>query len=142
MTNRVFHARFRPLTAMPTLACVTHTNGKIIDAQVKSWSNPRKSGGTWCFDGLNEAQFNKLAGPDYTVPRYLFLVLVPRDAEAYAEVLTDGMLLRYQSYYVSLREEDRIADPSTRRSRTVRVPVGNILTVRSLCTFMLPGGAR
>jgi hypothetical protein len=33
-----------------------------IDVQVKSWSNPRKSGGSWRFDGLNELQFNKLAG--------------------------------------------------------------------------------
>jgi Domain of unknown function (DUF4365) len=112
-----------------------------IDAQVKSWSNPRKAGGTWRFDGLNEVQFNKLAGRDYTVPRYLFLVIVPPDADAYSEVLTDGMLLRYQGFYLSLREETLIAHPNTRRHRTVHVPIGNILTARSLHTLMFSGAA-
>lgn len=113
-----------------------------IDAQVKSWSSPRKSGGTWRFDGLNETQFNKLAGHDYTVPRYLFLVVVPQDAGAYSEVLTDGMLLRHQGYFLSLRKEALIATPSTKRHRTVHVPIGNILTVRSLRTLMLSGDTR
>lgn len=103
-----------------------------IDAQVKSWSKPRKSGGTWRFDGLTEAQFNKLAGPAFTVPRYLFLVVVPADVNAYSEILTDGMLLRYQSFYVSLRDETPIPAPSKDRRRTVHVPIGNVLTVRSL----------
>src|SRR4051794_11999548 len=68
-----------------------------IDAQVKSWSNPRKSGGTWRFGGLDEVQFNQLAGRAFTVPRYLFLVIVPPDARTYSEILTDGMLLRHQA---------------------------------------------
>lgn len=110
-----------------------------IDAQVKSWSNPRKAGGTWRFDGLNEVQFNKLAGRDFTIPRYLFLVIVPPDPHAYSDVLTDGLLLRYQGYYASLRDHEPITDPNSRRHRTVHVPVGNILTVRSLRTLMIPG---
>ena len=110
-----------------------------IDAQVKSWSNPRKAGGTWRFDGLNEVQFNKLAGRDFTIPRYLFLVVVPPDPGAYSDVLTDGLLLRYQGYYTSLRDQDPIAAPNGRRRRTVHVPVANVLTVRSLRALMIPG---
>lgn len=110
-----------------------------IDVQVKSWSTPHKSDGAWRFDGLNELQFNKLAGQAYTVPRYLFLVIVPRSVDAYAEILTDGMLLRYQGFYVSLRNEPLIQEPSRERRRVVRVPIGNLLTSGTLRTLMHPG---
>jgi hypothetical protein len=109
-----------------------------IDVQVKSWSRPRKAGGIWRFDGLTEVQFNKLAGRDYTVPRYLFLVVVPDDPGQYSEISPDGMLLRYQGYYLSLREEPLISEPSPARRLAVHVPIGNILTVRTLQTLMLP----
>ena len=109
-----------------------------IDAQVKSWSNPRKSGGYWRFGGLDEVQFNQLAGSACTVPRYLFLVVVPPDAAAYSEILTDGMLLRYQGFYTSLRDETPIPHPSRKRRRAVQVPIGNVLTVRSLRALLHP----
>ena len=110
-----------------------------IDVQVKSWSNPRKTGGVWLFNGLNEDQFNKLAGQDYTVPRYLFLVIVPKSAGTYSEILTDGMLLRHQAFYVSLREKAPIQEPSRGRHRAVHVPIGNVLTVGTLLALMHPG---
>ncbi|MGD0557880.1 MAG: DUF4365 domain-containing protein [Streptosporangiaceae bacterium] len=118
-----------------------------IDVQVKSWSNPRKSDGTWHFAGLNEQQFNKLAGSAYTVPRYLFLVIVPKSSDTYSEVRTDGMLLRHQGFYLSLRDETVIRDPSRQSHRPVKVPVGNVLTVGSLRGLMdarlaAVGGAR
>jgi Domain of unknown function (DUF4365) len=103
-----------------------------IDVQIKSWSRPKNTDGYLHFNGLNELQFNKLAGSDYTVPRYLFLVTVPPNKETYSEILTDGMLLRYQGYYLSLRDEAPIENPSKDRRRSVRVPLGNILTVRTL----------
>jgi hypothetical protein len=109
-----------------------------IDVQVKSWSRPQRTGGTWRFDGLTEVQFNKLAGHDYTVPRYLFLVVVPDDPGQYSYISADGMLLRYQGYYLSLREKALFSEPSPARRPTVSVPVGNILTVRSLQDLMLP----
>jgi hypothetical protein len=118
-----------------------------IDAQVKSWSNPRQVGGALRFGGLDEVQFNQLAGQGFTVPRYLFLVVVPTDAGDYSEVYTDGMLLRYQGFYLSLRDETPIPEPSRNRHRTVEVPIGNVLTVRSLRTLLhpdlaVPRGAR
>jgi hypothetical protein len=110
-----------------------------IDVQVKSWSTPHKSGGAWRFDGLNEMQFNKLAGQAYTVPRYLFLVVVPQSADTYAEIFTEGMLLRYQGFYVSFRDEPVIEAPSRERRRVVQVPIGNVLTSGTLRTLMHPG---
>lgn len=103
-----------------------------IDVQVKSWSRPRKSGGVFQFNGLNELQFNQLAGGNYTVPRYLFLIVVPPETDSYAEVGADGMLLRYQGFYTSLQQEARISEPDGGRRRTVAVPVGNVLTARAL----------
>jgi hypothetical protein len=113
-----------------------------IDVQVKSWSQPRNSGGIWRFDGLNEVQFNKLAGGGYTAPRYLFLVVVPDDPCQYAEISAGGMLLRFQGYYLSLSEEALIHNPNSKRKRAVDVPVGNILTVRTLQTLMFPAPRR
>jgi hypothetical protein len=109
-----------------------------IDVQVKSWSRPRKSAGSWRFDGLTEVQFNKLAGCNYLIPRYLFLVVVPDDPGQYSEISADGMLLRYQSFYLPMREEVPVETPSDTRRRAVHVPIGNILTVRSLLALMLP----
>jgi hypothetical protein len=103
-----------------------------IDVQVKSWSRPKNTDGHLHFSGLNEVQFNKLAGSAYTVPRYLFLVTVPPDREIYSEILTDGMLLRYQGYFLSLSDETPTENPHTDKRHPVRVPLGNVLTVRTL----------
>jgi hypothetical protein len=117
----------------------------VIEVQVKSWSRPLNSAGAWRFGGLNEVQFNKLAGNDYLVPRYLFLVVVPDEPCQYAEISPEGMLLRYQGYYLSLSDERLIDNPNKDRRRTVNVPVGNILTIRTLQTLISPvtrlGGA-
>lgn len=107
-----------------------------IDVQVKSWSRPKNTDGHLNFNGLNEVQFNKLVGRAYTVPRYLFLVTVPPDRETYSEILTDGMLLRYQGYFLSLRDEVPAENPRTDRRHSVRVPVGNVLTVRTLRSLL------
>lgn len=103
-----------------------------IEVQVKSWSKSHHSAGEWYFDGLTETQFNKLAGADFTVPRFLFLVCVPKDPSQYATLQTDGMLLRQLGYFQSLENQARIAEPSRTRRRPVRVPLSNVLTIRSL----------
>jgi hypothetical protein len=113
-----------------------------IEVQVKSWSTPRPSAGLWRYDGLNEEQFNKLAGDDYSVPRYLFLVQVPSDRRAYADIGPDGMLLRYLGYFQSFQQEPRIAQPDRRRRRPVQVPTANVLTVHALHGLVHPGLSR
>lgn len=111
---------------------VNRVASPAIEAQVKTWSKPSGRAGDWHFDGLNEVQFNKLAGDDYSVRRFLFLVLVPPDARDYASLSTDGMLLRHLGYFISLRDAAPIEHPDSRRRRPVRVPKANVLTVATL----------
>lgn len=111
----------------------------FADVQVKTTSKPRARGGEWHFDGLTEVQFNKLAGADYSAPRFLFLICVPATADQYASVNPDGLLLRRLGYFTSLEHESRIERPSTTRRRPIRVPIGNVLTVQSLRSLVMPG---
>ena len=100
-------------------------------------------GDEWHYDGLTEQQFNWLAGTDYTVPRYLFMLPVPSDHREYARFESGGMTLRHLAYYRSLEDEQQIMDPSPTRRRKVRVPVSNVLTIRSLLRLFepIPAGA-
>jgi hypothetical protein len=112
-----------------------------VDVQVKSWSAPKRtaSGEHWLFRGLNEVQFNKLAGDNFTVPRYLFLIVVPSDARDYVYFSPDDMRLNHLGYFLSLAEESLIEHPRNDRHPAVRVPIGNVLTVRSLLALIHPG---
>lgn len=105
-----------------------------VEVQIKSSSQSRvkPSASEWNFTGLNEVQFNRLAGDDFTVPRLLILVRVPAESSAYVEFRTEGMLLRHLAYYCSLRDEKPIERPDRNRRRSVRVPTANVLTIRSL----------
>jgi hypothetical protein len=109
-----------------------------IEVQVKTCTKPNLVDDELHFDGLTERQFNWLAGRDYTVPRYLFLLPVPRERKEYARFESGGMTLQYLAYYVSLEDEARIADPSPTRRRNIRVPISNVLTVRSLLGLFEP----
>lgn len=84
------------------------------------------------FRGLDERQFNKLAGNEFLVPRYLFVIHVPPRADLYADLSTSGLLLRHIGYYVSLRACLPIGTPDRRRRTKVEVPLGNVLTANSL----------
>jgi hypothetical protein len=103
-----------------------------IEAQIKTWSSPSGSSGHLVYRGLNECQFNKLAGPDFTVPRFLFVVCVPTDKQRYAASITDGVLLRHLGYFVSLRADQPITNPDRSRRRPVIVPTANVLTATAL----------
>jgi hypothetical protein len=103
-----------------------------IEAQIKTWSAPSGSSGYWIYRGLDEWQFNRLAGPDFTVPRFLFVICVPADNQDYAAMTTDGVVLRHLGYFVSLLSEEPITDPDRRRRRPVKVPTANVLTVTAL----------
>jgi len=104
----------------------------MIEAQVKTWSKPSGRDGGLHYRGLDEFQFNQLAGPDFSVPRYLFLVCVPPSWSEYAAAGPEGILLRRLGYYLSLRAEPQIAEPDRRRSRPVVVPTANVLTAQAL----------
>jgi hypothetical protein len=114
----------------------------MIEAQVKTWSRPKRADGELLFRGLNERQYNQLAGPGFQVPRYLFVVLTPSDRNQYVECSTEGLLLRHLCFFRSLEDEAVIEDPSPSRHPTVRIPEGNVLTVRTLRRLVhedLPG---
>jgi hypothetical protein len=112
----------------------------LIDVQVKSWSTPRRSpnGENWKYDGLNQVQFNKLAGDDFLVPRFLFLIVVPKDAREYVQFTPGDMRLRHLGYFLSLRQESRVDRPIGDRRHPVEVPLGNVLTVHSLLRLIEP----
>ena len=103
-----------------------------IDVQVKSWSRPRDAGAFYIYDRLSEVQFNQLAAPESMAKRYLFVVLVPYDTGALADLYTRGTLFRYYANYVSLHGQDLLPDPSKDRKKKVQVPKANVLTVRTL----------
>jgi hypothetical protein len=104
----------------------------MIEVQVKTTSRPQLRAAAFDFDGLNQVQFNQLAGTNFTAHRYLFLVVVPKDAGEYAALNTGGLLLRDVGYYVSLRDRELIDQPSKKKHVRVTVPTANVLTVTTL----------
>ncbi|RJO74858.1 DUF4365 domain-containing protein [Nocardia panacis] len=103
-----------------------------IDVQVKTSVRLENRSGRVHFNGLTEPQFNKLAGPDFTVPRYLFVVSVPRHPVDYTDLYTSGLLLRHIGYYMSLDQLEPIAAPQQDRVKAVHIPASNILTAAKL----------
>ncbi|AYF77636.1 DUF4365 domain-containing protein [Nocardia yunnanensis] len=103
-----------------------------IDVQVKTSVRLVNRDGWVLFNGLKEPQFNRLAGPDFSVPRYLFVVSVPRQPVDYTDLYTSGLLLRYIGYYLSLADLKPVTEPDRRRTRSVRIPASNILTAATL----------
>jgi hypothetical protein len=103
----------------------------LLQAQIKSWSAPAGDDQFWRYHGLTEKRFNALAGPRRT-PRYLFLVIVPREVHLYSIADDQGLLLSQAAYWLSLADSVRLADPRCDRRVRVRVPKANLLTVESL----------
>lgn len=110
-----------------------------IDVQVKTVSRIDRGRGVVNFDGLDHVQFNKLAGPGFVVPRFLFVVRVPPDVGEFADLSTSGLLLRYMGYYLSLRDNVPIPSPDRNKRKRVKIPVSNVLTVASLRTLVVGG---
>jgi hypothetical protein len=103
-----------------------------IEVQIKTVSKLEPRRGMIDFRGLDERQFNKLAGGDFLVPRYLFVIHVPPQPEQYADLSTSGLLLRHIGYYATLRNQLPLDAPDHRRRTKVELPLGNILTTESL----------
>jgi Domain of unknown function (DUF4365) len=103
-----------------------------IEAQIKTWSASKGSSGHLTYRGLDEWQFNQLAGVDFSVPRFLFVISVPADSRHYAASTTDGVMLRHLGYFVSLSSEEPITNPDRNRKRPVKVPTANVLTSAAL----------
>jgi hypothetical protein len=106
------------------------TRFPMIDVQVKSWSRAAGSVDAWHYP-MEVAHYNGLAGEDYCVPRYLFLVVVPDDAEQYAYADGDALRLRHCGYWASLADRPPVGTDQ-QKTITVRVPKRNLLTVPAL----------
>jgi hypothetical protein len=107
-----------------------------IEAQVKSWSSPRGSDEAWHYP-MDIGHYNNIAGIDFSVRRYLFLIIVPSDVREFAAVDENSMRLSHCGYWHSLADQPFI-DPATRDSITVRVPKRNKLTVPGLLALLNP----
>jgi hypothetical protein len=103
----------------------------LIDAQVKSWHEPKGTDLTWRYP-LEVKNYNWLAGRDYLVPRFLFLVIVPRSAENWADITPERMLLRHAAYWACFHGELPLPDRKRTSTYTVPVPRANLLDIRAL----------
>jgi hypothetical protein len=103
----------------------------LIDVQVKSWSDPRGGEVAWRYP-LEVKNYNWLAGRDYLVPRFLFLVIVPKDPADWVDITPERLLLRNAAYWACFHTA--LPLPGRKRSSTYTVPVprANLLGVSAL----------
>lgn len=99
-----------------------------IEVQVKSWSRPTGDDTVWRYR-MRANHYNELAGEPFYLPRYLFLVVVPSDAEHYSSVADDALRLHHAGYWASFSDRPRALNAQT---VTVDVPRRNLLTAASL----------
>ncbi|WP_031027081.1 DUF4365 domain-containing protein [Streptomyces albus] len=100
-----------------------------IDVQVKFWSKPTGSADAWHYP-LEIKNYNWLAGRDWQLPRFLFLVIAPDDPQLWTDVTDDRFLLRHAAYWASFHGCDPV--PPKDSTLTVHVPKANLLTVKEL----------
>lgn len=106
-----------------------------IEAQVKCTSSPDIHGDHIHYK-LKVKNYNQLAGPDYEMPRFLFLVLAPADPFAWSHATEDRLRLSHAAYWLCLHDQEPLPSPEnkskTDSTRTVHIPRANLLTVGSL----------
>jgi hypothetical protein len=106
-----------------------------IDVQVKSWRAPTGAGDTWAYS-MKVKHFNQLAGA-FDIPRFLFLVVVPVDVQAYTRA-DDQCLRVYQAcYWASLSGVQPAWEVPGDQKLKVEVPKPNLLTAESLLGLMI-----
>ncbi|MEV5987184.1 DUF4365 domain-containing protein [Streptomyces sp. NPDC052051] len=103
----------------------------LIEAQVKCTSSPEVHDKHIAYD-LKAKNYNQLAGRDYSVPRFLFLVLAPGDPVTWSDATPDRLLLRHAAYWTCLHGLEPYENPPRNGMRRVHVPRANLLTVGSL----------
>lgn len=108
-----------------------------ISVQVKSWSHPTGNDTDFRYP-LDVHNFNKLAGPEYQIPRFLFLVVVPTDADDWIHVDTERLILRHAAYWACFHDEAPLSVAPQSRTHTVSVPRSNLLNVASLHGLFAP----
>jgi hypothetical protein len=79
--------------------------------------------------------FNDIAGTGFGVRRYLFLIIVPAEAEHYIFADPLALQLRHCGFWASLVDRELI-DERKQQKTTVHVPKQNMLTVPALQGLM------
>jgi hypothetical protein len=108
------------------------TRSPKIEIQVKSSSAPSLTHDT-IRHRLDVAHFNHLAGPNFQIPRFLSVVIVPPNAEHYAVCTDEHMKLGVAAYWLSLADREILPTGADHpESVVVDVPRRNLLTVTTL----------
>lgn len=115
-----------------------NTRHPKIDVQVKSWKRTRAvcKDGYWKYQ-MRVKHFNELAGLDFSLPRFLILVIVPEHSTDYAIARENLVELKHAAYWQSLRDREPV-DAAADRWVPVDVPYTNLLTVDALRGLMAP----
>jgi hypothetical protein len=103
----------------------------VIEAQVKCTSSPDIHEEHIRYP-LKVKNYNWLAGRDYEIPRFLFVVLAPSDPFVWSDASQDRLLVRHAAFWMCLHDHDLLEDRPNTGTRTVHVPRANLLTVGSL----------
>jgi hypothetical protein len=115
-----------------------------IDVQVKSWKKSRADA-SWYGNGwkyrMNVRQFNELADPQFTLPRFLFVVIVPDNATQYTMSEAGKLVLFHSAYWASFNHLS-VVDPADQATIAVDIPATNLLTVDSLLALVSPTSER
>lgn len=109
----------------------------VIEAQVKCTSSPTVHDEHISFR-LENKNYNWLAGRDYELPRFLFVVLTASDPLIWSEATEDRLMLRHAAYWMCLHEHELVAGKKTDK-QTLHVPRANLLTVESLHDLFAKG---
>ncbi|MFI5657452.1 DUF4365 domain-containing protein [Streptomyces sp. NPDC051684] len=106
-----------------------------IVVQVKCWAPSEQAlaadAPAWSYR-LERHNLNLLAGRDWYDPRFLFLVVVPRDVEEWTRIDDGGMLLRYGAYWACFHDREPLEIEYKGQLDTVHVPKDQLLTIASL----------
>lgn len=110
--------------------------GKIrnpqIQLQLKCTSQDFVSGKVLKFP-LSRKNYDDLRGDNILCPRYLVVLVVPKDAVTWIEHDDNGMIMRHTCYWVSIRNHPA----SEHQTITVDVPLSQRLTSVDLRSLML-----
>ncbi|MEU4540965.1 DUF4365 domain-containing protein [Streptosporangium sp. NPDC023825] len=109
-----------------------------IDIQVKTVRTPQYTNSKALTYTLEAKHFNELAGGGFDTPRYLIVVHVPsRPCEyVHAEQEDTEIRVRHRGYWVSL-EDQAVIPGNGQNSKTVRLPLANVVTPAVLLELMI-----
>ncbi|MGW4011537.1 DUF4365 domain-containing protein [Streptomyces sp. NPDC004763] len=105
-----------------------------IEAQVKCTSSPVIDDDHIRYS-LKLKNYNQLAGPDYEMPRFLFLVLAATDPHAWVHATEERLRVSHAAFWLCLHDKKPVeldGNISASTTRTVYIPRTNLLTADSL----------